>query len=215
MFAFSASVDKPDICTISICVHPETAAVDKRLLFPAASASMIDRDRRKLTFHAALPTPSFGEGFFEYRRSLLSGLSLLVPCRNILNNRGFGFFFFGFAPPFIAVSHLSNWIPRPGPPRAQSTTSYSVKPRRPINDLEKIIRKWYNKLICFMHMKEATRFALDFIRTFPCGEADHCRLFCDPETETVRNLYRSFGFEEAPEMPEGRDGIPAVLNLSH
>ena len=66
-----------------------------------------------------------------------------------------------------------------------------------------------------MHMKEATRFALDFIRTFPCGKADHCRLFCDPETETVRNPCRSFGFEEAPEMPEGRDGIPAVLNLSH
>ncbi|MBR3460165.1 MAG: GNAT family N-acetyltransferase [Clostridia bacterium] len=63
--------------------------------------------------------------------------------------------------------------------------------------------------------KEAMRLALDFIRTFPCGKADYCWLSYNPENEAARNLYRSFGFEEAPEMPEGWDEIPAVLKLSH
>lgn len=61
--------------------------------------------------------------------------------------------------------------------------------------------------------KEALRLALDFIRTFPCGKAAYCWLSYEPENEVARKLYRSFGFVEAAEMPEGWDEIPAVLKL--
>lgn len=61
--------------------------------------------------------------------------------------------------------------------------------------------------------KEAMRLALDFIRTWPCGEADYCWLSYEPENEIARKLYQSFGFVEAKEMPEGWDEIPAVLKL--
>lgn len=61
--------------------------------------------------------------------------------------------------------------------------------------------------------KEAMRLALEFIRTFPCGEAEYCWLSYEPENEAARQLYRSFGFIEAEEMPEGWDEIPAVLKL--
>ena len=61
--------------------------------------------------------------------------------------------------------------------------------------------------------KEAMRLALEFIRTYPCGEAEYCWLSYEPENEAARNLYRSFGFEETPEMPEGWDEIPAVRKL--
>ena len=63
-------------------------------------------------------------------------------------------------------------------------------------------------------MKEDMRSAPDFIRTFPCDKADCCRLSCNPENEAVRNHQRSFGFEEALEMPERPDEIPSVLKLS-
>lgn len=57
MLAFFASVDEPYIHPIAVCIHPETSAVDKLLFFSASSAAMKNRDRRQLTFHAALPTP--------------------------------------------------------------------------------------------------------------------------------------------------------------
>ena len=60
--------------------------------------------------------------------------------------------------------------------------------------------------------KEAMKLALEFIRTFPCGEADRCWLSYDPENTVAKHLYRSFGFEEM-KMPEGWDEIPAVLEL--
>ena len=63
------------------------------------------------------------------------------------------------------------------------------------------------------HGKEAMRLALEFIRTFPCGEAEYCWLSYEPENEVARQLYRSFGFVEAEEMPKGWDEIPAVLKL--
>ena len=59
--------------------------------------------------------------------------------------------------------------------------------------------------------KEAMKLALDFIRTFPCGPAEYCWLSYEPGNDVARNLYRSFGFVEASEMPEGWDEIPAVL----
>ena len=59
--------------------------------------------------------------------------------------------------------------------------------------------------------KEAVQLALDFIKTFPCGEAEYCWLSYEPENETARHLYRSFGFEETGEM-DGEELI-AVLKL--
>ncbi len=61
--------------------------------------------------------------------------------------------------------------------------------------------------------KEAMKLALDFIRTWPCGEAEYCWLSYEPENAVARKLYQSFGFVEAGEMPEGWDEIPAVLKL--
>ncbi len=60
--------------------------------------------------------------------------------------------------------------------------------------------------------REAVKPAPEFIRTFPCGGADYCRLSYEPENEAARKLYRSFGFEEM-KMPEGWDEVPAVLKL--
>ncbi len=59
--------------------------------------------------------------------------------------------------------------------------------------------------------KEAVRLALEFIRTFPCGRAEYCWLSYEPENETARQLYRSFGFAETGEM-DGEEVI-AVLKL--
>ena len=59
--------------------------------------------------------------------------------------------------------------------------------------------------------KEAVQLALDFIKTFPCGEAEYCWLSYEPENETARHLYHSFGFEETGEM-DGEELI-AVLKL--
>ena len=61
--------------------------------------------------------------------------------------------------------------------------------------------------------KAALQLALEFIRTFPRGKAEYCWLSYEPENEAARQLYRSFGFVEAAEIPEGWDEIPAVLKL--
>ena len=61
--------------------------------------------------------------------------------------------------------------------------------------------------------KAAMKLALDFIRTWPCGEAEYCWLSYEPENDVARKLYQSFGFVEAEKMPEGWDEIPAVLKL--
>ena len=61
------------------------------------------------------------------------------------------------------------------------------------------------------HGKEAVRLALDFIKTFPCGEAEYCWLSYEPENEAARKLYRSFGFVETGEM-DGEELI-AILKL--
>ncbi|MBO4331272.1 MAG: GNAT family N-acetyltransferase, partial [Oscillospiraceae bacterium] len=41
---------------------------------------------------------------------------------------------------------------------------------------------------------EAIKLALDFIRTWPCGEAEYCALSYEPENEVAAKLYHSFGF---------------------
>lgn len=59
--------------------------------------------------------------------------------------------------------------------------------------------------------KEAVRLALEFIKTFPCGEAEYCWLSYEPENEVARQLYHSFGFVETGEM-DGEE-LVAVLKL--
>ncbi len=59
--------------------------------------------------------------------------------------------------------------------------------------------------------REAIGLALDFIRTWPCGEAAYCALSYEPENEVAAKLYHSMGFEENGEM-DG-DEIVAVLKL--
>ena len=60
--------------------------------------------------------------------------------------------------------------------------------------------------------KEALQLALDYVRTFPVGEAKYCWLSYEPGNDVARNLYRSFGFVEE-KLPEGWDEIPAVMEL--
>ena len=61
--------------------------------------------------------------------------------------------------------------------------------------------------------KEALQLALDYVRTFPVGEAKYCWLSYEPGNDVARNLYRSFGFVEEEKLPEGWDEIPAVMEL--
>ena len=59
--------------------------------------------------------------------------------------------------------------------------------------------------------KEAVKLALDFIKTYPCGDAEYCWLSYEPENQVAAKLYRSFGFEETGD----KDGVEliAVLKL--
>ena len=59
--------------------------------------------------------------------------------------------------------------------------------------------------------RTAIQLALEFIKTFPCGEAEYCWLSYEPENEVARKLYHSFGFEETGDM-DGEEVI-AVLRL--
>ncbi|MBQ6479356.1 MAG: GNAT family N-acetyltransferase [Erysipelotrichaceae bacterium] len=59
--------------------------------------------------------------------------------------------------------------------------------------------------------RQAVQLALDFIRTYPCGEAEYCWLSYEPENRIARRLYRSFGFVETGDM-DGEEVI-AVLKL--
>ena len=59
--------------------------------------------------------------------------------------------------------------------------------------------------------REAIRLALDFVRSWPCGEAEYCEVSFEPENVVARELYHSFGFEENGEM-DG-DEVVAVLKL--
>ena len=59
--------------------------------------------------------------------------------------------------------------------------------------------------------RKSVQLALEFIKSFPCGEAEYCWLSYEPENEVARQLYHSFGFEETGNM-DGEEVI-AVLRL--
>lgn len=59
--------------------------------------------------------------------------------------------------------------------------------------------------------RAAMQLALDFIRTRPCGEAEYCWLSYEPENETARRLYQSFGFRETGDMDGGE--VIAAMKL--
>lgn len=61
--------------------------------------------------------------------------------------------------------------------------------------------------------RAAMELALEFIRTFPAGAATYCWLSYEPENETAKKLYHSFGFEDRPEQFEEGGEMPAVLKL--
>ena len=61
--------------------------------------------------------------------------------------------------------------------------------------------------------KAAMKLILDYIRTYPYGQADYCWISYEPENERAKNLYRSFGFWEELELPERWNEIPAMLKL--
>ena len=71
-----------------------------------------------------------------------------------------------------------------------------------------MIDKRYQKQGCG---REAVRLALEFIKTWPHGEAEACATSYNPENEVAKKLYASFGFVENGEMDE--DEIVAVLKL--
>lgn len=59
--------------------------------------------------------------------------------------------------------------------------------------------------------RKALELALDFVRTFPCGEAEYCYLSYEPENIAAKALYSSVGFTENGET-DG-DELVAVLKL--
>ena len=61
--------------------------------------------------------------------------------------------------------------------------------------------------------KEAVQLALDFVKTFPCGDSKYCWVSYDFENEASRKLFKSFGFQEVKEAFYEGGEMPAVLNL--
>ena len=59
--------------------------------------------------------------------------------------------------------------------------------------------------------KQAVKLALEFIRMYPCGEAEYCWLSYEPENTVAKRLYESYGFKETGDMDE--EEVIAVLKL--
>ena len=61
--------------------------------------------------------------------------------------------------------------------------------------------------------RKAMEQALEFVRSFPCGEAEYCWVSYEPENLVAQKLYRSLGFEEVPAALYEGGEMPAVLHL--
>lgn len=62
--------------------------------------------------------------------------------------------------------------------------------------------------------RESFKQTLDFIKTFPCGEAEYILLSYEPSNELGRKLYGSFGFKEVfKEYLHDDDEVSAMLNI--
>ena len=61
--------------------------------------------------------------------------------------------------------------------------------------------------------KAAFKLAIDFVKTFPNGPSNLCWVSYEPANEVAKNLYASFGFEEAPEYYIEGEEMPAILKL--
>ncbi|MBE6142393.1 MAG: GNAT family N-acetyltransferase [Erysipelotrichaceae bacterium] len=61
--------------------------------------------------------------------------------------------------------------------------------------------------------REALKQGIDFIKSFPCGEAEYCWLSYEPNNEVGRKLYISMGFEERMDLYKNGGEIPAIFKL--
>lgn len=59
--------------------------------------------------------------------------------------------------------------------------------------------------------RQAIQLALDFIKTWPNGEAEYCYLSYEPENQIAKKLYESFGFKETGDKDE--DELIAIKKL--
>ena len=61
--------------------------------------------------------------------------------------------------------------------------------------------------------REALKQGIEFIKSFPCGEAEYCWLSYEPNNEVGRKLYISMGFEERMDLYKNGGEIPAIFKL--
>lgn len=61
--------------------------------------------------------------------------------------------------------------------------------------------------------REALKQGIEFIKSFPCGEAEYCWLSYEPNNEVGRKLYISMGFEEKMDLYKNGGEIPAIFKL--
>lgn len=59
--------------------------------------------------------------------------------------------------------------------------------------------------------RKAMEACLEYLRTFPCGEAECCWLSYEPENTVAKKLYSAFGFQETGDMVGGE--VVSLLKL--
>ena len=61
--------------------------------------------------------------------------------------------------------------------------------------------------------KQAFKLAIDFVKTYPAGQADLCWVSYEPTNIAAKNLYAICGFVESPEYYKEGEEMPAILKL--
>ena len=61
--------------------------------------------------------------------------------------------------------------------------------------------------------REATRLAIEFVKTFPCGPAEYLVTSYEPENTVAQRLYQSFGFVETGDVDEEDGELIAAMKL--